>query len=205
MEAAFFQVNRGASPSPLSWFVSCAYVSTIYIKHWMRACCWIRCMLLQAQEFFSQEWWLLSWQTCCEQPDTLCTFRHAVDKTILLRINFMQIKNIKKHVQGGKNMFKMITKSISQINDKVQRMKRPFGSSNFILHTVKKCCVIVITTYLNEKNGVFFCFSMFWDSQITYFRDYLLVYLIEFSVNNFFGRGNSVKLYFFVQKLPQQL
>ena len=39
MEVAFFQVNRGASPSPLSCFVSCAYISRIYIKHWMRACC----------------------------------------------------------------------------------------------------------------------------------------------------------------------
>ena len=80
MEAAFFQVNRGASPSALSWFVSCAYIiSIIYTKYWMRACCWIRCMLLQAQEFFSQEWWLPSWQTCCEQPNTLWTSRHTVN------------------------------------------------------------------------------------------------------------------------------
>ena len=40
MEAAFFfQVNRGASPSPLSWFISHAYIPRISIEHWMRACC----------------------------------------------------------------------------------------------------------------------------------------------------------------------
>ena len=60
--------------------------------------------------------WSLKIQTCCG----VWTSRHAVDKAILLRINFKQIKTCSR----------WLPKTVSQINDKVQKMKRPFRSSN---------------------------------------------------------------------------
>ena len=63
LKAAFFnsKLTEEASPFPRSWFVSLAFIYRTSIKHLMRASCWIRCMLLRAQELFSREWW----------PDTL--------------------------------------------------------------------------------------------------------------------------------------